>query len=305
MSNLPPITSLPTEATRSPRGWIGAAGAIVPLVICMGEPLRWLLPLCVTAGNPAGWQLLVPLGAAVIAWRLRHDIAATETDLSRLFPDPGSPQRSGSAGPLAAGCLLLLLAHVSMSPPLAAFGAIGAAMGWAWQVRGPFVVRKLAPAFGYLLLAVPIPHRVVGTAGALGAMANAKLAGQLLPSLGVPCTGRGTFLYLGGSGNPFPVGLELSGLFGVSATLAAGILWAVIARVDLRSMIRVVMIGLGVGLLVNFALICLLASMAAQNAATAWMSLRTDIVGAVLSVVISALFWRRHCKPPAPLEEAQ
>lgn len=271
-------------------------GEAVPFLILVAGPLRWLVPLWLSPGYPAGWQGLVPVGALAVAWSLRGRVSSTRAELKALFPSPEAPQRRGSLWLLGIGCGLLVIAQVGVSPPLWMAGTLVVIAGWVNRRHGPFVLRALAPAFGFAVLAIPAPYQVLSQAAGLTAIVTAKLAAQVLPVTGLPAKAQASVLLLGTVDMPLVVGQSWTGLFAGSATVAALACRVLMAWPGPGRAIAVIGLSLGCGMGVNFFLLCLAAHIVHASSSYPAVLSRPDWGGAFLAIPLALCISRRYLR---------
>ena len=273
-----------------------AIGEGLPFAILIAEPMRWLVPLWLLPGYPAGWQVLIPLAALAIAWSLRDRVEVVRSELATLFPSCDAPQRHGSVWLLGIGCGILLVAQIGASPPLAMSGAIVAIAGWVNRRHGPFVLKALAPAFAFALLAIPVPYQMLSRAAGASAIITAKLASQVLPITGLAAKAQGSVLLLGLADVPFTVGPGWTGLFTVSAAIAASMCRLLMSWPGVGRALAVLAVALCCGLGVNFALLCIAAhAVHGSSTSPAFLS-RPDWTGGFLSVLLALALSRGHLR---------
>ncbi len=262
-------TSSPTCSSRTPSHWKAVATTLVtdalPFVVAFLEPLRWMAWLWVQPGHPSTWQIAVPLASVWIASTRLPDARRIAAELSQLFPNPDAPQRTGPMWLMVAGALLLVAAHVSISPPVAMFGLTALLSGWVLRRHGPFVLRGLAPAFWFLLLAVPVPHQLTGAVAGLMSLFFNKIAAQMLTTCGLPTQAIGPVLYIGASASPVFTAQALPGFFVIPATLVAVACLSIVDRSGLRIASQRMALTLLVAGAVNFLAICALALVVHQT----------------------------------------
>lgn len=264
----------------------------IPFAVACFEPIRWMFWLWTQPGYPTSWQVAVPLGSLLIAHSRMGDAQRIALELERLFPDPGSPQRRGNIALLILGGLVLVSAHVAVSPPAAMVGLVCTCAGWALRRFGPFVMRALVPAFLFLLLAVPFPHHWMNALSGLMSMLVNKIAGQVLTATGLTTQSIGAVLYVGASATPMFTGQSLSGFFVIPATMAVALTRVLVSRSDIRAALQRLVLAGSVAGVVNFTTICLLAVVIHRSGDRSLLALRLEWVTFGIAVMISELLYR-------------
>jgi len=270
----------------------GLFSGALPIALASWEPLRsaalaWLGP-----GEQASWQMAVPFGSLLIVCNRMGDAKRTANELSLLFPDRDSPQRRGSVALLVLGCVLLFLAHLSVSPPAGMLGIVCICAGWTLRQFGPFVFRVLLPAFLFLLLVVPVPHHFMVLTSTVMSIVFSKVAAQLLTILGMTSHSNGPFLYAGSATAPLLIASSLSGCFVVPATVSVALGRLLVYRSDLGFSLRVLAEAAVIGGVANLALICLLAVLVHQTGDRSILGLRLEWLSVVVSVLALELLVR-------------
>jgi exosortase D (VPLPA-CTERM-specific) len=141
----------------------------------------------------AAWQteeyshgFLIPFVALLLAW---HRLAET-----KLFRYPSWL----SIACLAITAALLLLAQLSAFLMAAEYGLIIALVGFSLAFLGRRATAIMAPAFVYLIFAVPLPHLVEALLSQKMQLLSSGLGVAVLDLIGVPVYQEGNVIDLGG-----------------------------------------------------------------------------------------------------------
>ena len=191
-------------------------------------------------GSPTGFQLLIPLGVALLIWDRRRALQTLDV-------------REGGPLPLLAGCLALIVAHLIHLPALAFAALIGIGIGALVMVWGAPAVRTLKVPLLYWLLMLPPPASTVSRIADLVSVLTMRVAALFLKILHRPAQVGAHRLDLGGS--PLEVGyIHSLGSGGTAVVLTCAALLLTYGLHRRRSVSRILALvgaGAALGFLVN------------------------------------------------------
>jgi exosortase/archaeosortase family protein len=159
---------------------------------------------------PLSFQLLVPIGVAVLVAARRQRLAESWRGLKRQEIQERKVLTGGSLVPLAIGCVLLLGSHLVHLSLLAVIGLQLIAIGVVVRVYGRRMLKELIGPLVFWLLMWPPPETAVGHVVEIARRATARLAAVVLHLLGKPALGSNGTLLVGDA--PLDLTTAASGL---------------------------------------------------------------------------------------------
>ncbi|MGC4042216.1 MAG: exosortase/archaeosortase family protein [Armatimonas sp.] len=123
--------------------------------------------------SPISYQILIPVGVALLIYRYRNEAAA-------VLPRPGKK----TPLILLAGCVTLAVSHLIHLPALSVGGLIVIAAGVVAQVYGLKVLKALRVPFLFWVLMIPPPESLAGAILKVLGPLSASLAGLSLKLIG-------------------------------------------------------------------------------------------------------------------------
>jgi exosortase len=200
---------------------------LVPYLLAWAIPLTWCWPQWGDGNHPQCFQLWMPLLTGLLIWSNRNRL----THVWRRVQERNSPSfwERGNGVILAAGCLLLLFAHLVQIKGVAVAALILIAVGVLYQVYGLRVLRSLWAPLLFLLLMIPPPDSLVDAAMRLTQTFTVRVAALALRFLHVPNTRIGWTLRFYEVTDPFEYPKAIGGLEVLIPTAVLA-LWFVLYR---------------------------------------------------------------------------
>ena len=152
---------------------------LVPLLLTLAAPLRWLFQTWVDQGNSLWFQPLVPLGVAYLIWAERDSLGHAYYSLAEVYPE-GHKLRRGTPLVFYIGCIVLFFSYVTTVETFAVVGFLIAGIGAALYVYGFTILRGLWRPFLFAATMIPPPKIIVGLATAFADRGCAATAGAIL-----------------------------------------------------------------------------------------------------------------------------
>ena len=152
---------------------------VLALTLLALPVLRQAMTVWFAPSSALTFQPFVPLAVAALLWARRGQIRQQYQELLFLYGE-NSPKRRGNLWPTLAGCVLLLVAAITVTVPLGLFALVVIVTGTAYYLYGPFLLRPLLLPLSYLLLFVPLPNFLLAYGTVLLRFGSLLVAGQLL-----------------------------------------------------------------------------------------------------------------------------
>lgn len=160
--------------------------------------LRWCWARWANTNSVLAFQPLVPLGAGLLVWSRREDLKAQWARLMRNHPRADDPKRHGNALPFALGCAVLFFGYCVQVKGVAVTGQVLIAVGAAYWVYGPVMLRALAVPLGFLCFLIPPPDSPIEKLAVKALYFSTEQAAVLLRLIHLPVSaniaGTSTFL---------------------------------------------------------------------------------------------------------------
>jgi hypothetical protein len=136
---------------------------IITLVVLMAtllEPIKLCLSVWFGPTAEQGTGIVAMFGAVIIGIRCNEQADIVRNELRQLFPSPDAPQRRGLRWPLVVGILLVLFSVLAAAPTISYLSVVWMLFALIFWMEGLFVAGKYRAAFGFALLATPIPQGI-------------------------------------------------------------------------------------------------------------------------------------------------
>ena len=152
---------------------------LIPLLLTLAAPLRWLVGTWTERNDALGFQPFVLFGVAYLIYAERHTLSQTYHGLAEVYPD-GHRIRRGTPLVIYIGCLVLFLSYLTTVEMFAVIGFWIAAVGVVLYIYGFTILRGLWRPFLFAATMIPPPHVLLDLASSYLQRGCAAVAGAIL-----------------------------------------------------------------------------------------------------------------------------